>query len=147
MQLETRQTQLFMQTYQKVATPEMQTLSGELIGWEWNDFDDFKEKYYNDTRKQGEWASMMVLFDGLGVLLKEHFIDPEMLFKLEQSGTRGGILFWYKFKPIIVEMRRLENNPDLLKHMEYFVDEMVRLRKQHGLQSGWSPDQAWFFEE
>ena len=40
-----------MQTYQNVATPEMQTISSELIGWEWNDFDDFKEKHFNDLRK------------------------------------------------------------------------------------------------
>ena len=101
LQLETRQTQLFMQTYQKVATPELQTLASELNGWEWKDFDDFKEKYFDDTKKRGDWASTMVLFDGLGVLLKKHFIDPEMLFNLEQSGTRGGVLLWFKFKPII----------------------------------------------
>ena len=147
LQLETRQTQLFMQTYQKVATPELQTLTSELNGWEWKDFDDFKEKYFDDPKKQGDWASTMVLFDGLGVLMKEHFIDPEMLFNLEQSGTRGGVLLWFKFKPIIYEIRNRENNPELLKNMEYLVDEMIRLIKKHGFASKWAPEESIWIKE
>jgi hypothetical protein len=136
-----------MQTYQKVATPELQTLTSELLEWEWKDFDDFEVKYFNDLKKRGDWASIMVLFDGLGVLLKEHFIDPEMLFRLEQSGTRGGVLMWFKFKPVIYEIRKRENNPELVKHMEYLVDEMIRLRKKHGLPSKWSPEHTWWINE
>jgi hypothetical protein len=147
LQLETRQTQLFMQTYQKITTPELQTLTAEVLEWEWTDFEDFKEKYFTNTKKRGEWASSMLLYDGLGVLLKEGYIDPEILFKLEQSGTRGGVLIWYKFKPIIEEIRRRENNPDLVKHVEYFVDEMIRLRKEHGLPSKWSPEHSWWVED
>jgi len=146
-QSKTRQTQLFMQTYQKVATPELQTLTAEVLEWEWTDFEDFKEKYFINTKKRGEWASSMLLFDGLGVLLKEGYIDPEILFKLEQSGTRGGVLIWYKFKPIIEEIRRREDNPDLMKHAEYFVDEMIRLRKEHGLPSKWSPEKSWWVKD
>jgi hypothetical protein len=146
-QNKTRQTQLFMQTYQKVATPELQTLTAEVLEWEWTDFEDFKEKYFKNTKRRGEWASSMLLFDGFGVLLKEGYIDSEVLFRLEQSGTRGGVLLWYKFKPIIEEIRRRENNPDLMKHGEYFVDEMIRLRREHGLPSKWSPEQSWWIEK
>ena len=145
-QNKTRQTQLFMQTYQKVATPELQTLTAEVLEWEWTDFEDFKEKYFKNTKKRGQWAASMLLFDGFGVLLKEGYIDPEVLFKLEQSGTRGGVIIWNKFKPIIEEIRRRENNPDLIKHGEYFVEEMIRLRKRHGLPSKWSPEKSWWIE-
>jgi hypothetical protein len=146
-QNKTRQTQLFMQTYQKVSTPELQALTAELLEWEWSDFDDFRDKYFKSTKKRGEWASIMLLFDGLGVLLKERYIDPKILFKLEQSGTRGGVLIWFKFKPIIEEIRSRENNHELLKHGEYFVDEMTRLRKQHGLPSTWSPEKSWWIKD
>ena len=46
LQLETRQAQFFIQTYQSLVTPEVQKLYGEILEWEWTDFDDFAEKYY-----------------------------------------------------------------------------------------------------
>jgi len=70
-----------------------------------------------------------------------------MLFNLEQSGTRGGVLMWFKFKSIISEIRNRENNPDLLKNMEYLVDVMLKLRKKHGLPSKWAPEHSWWIKE
>lgn len=146
LQQETRQAQFFMQTYQSLVTPEIQRLYGEVLEWEWTDFDDFAEKYYKKPSRRGEWISINLTFDILGLMLKENLMDPELLFKMEQHGTRGGTVLWYKFEPVIREMRRRENNPDLMKHFEYFVEEMNRLRKLKGSSSKWAPENVWWFK-
>jgi hypothetical protein len=147
LQQETRQAQFFMQTYQSVMTPENQRLHGEVLEWEWTDFDDFSERYYKNPTRKGEWISANITFDILGIMLKENLMDPEILFEMEQSGTRGGTVLWYKFEPIVREMRRRESNPDLLKNFEYYVEEMYKLRRLKGLSMEWSPENVWWFEK
>ena len=146
LQLETRQAQFFIQTYQSVVTPEIQRVWGEVLEWEWTDFDDFAEKYYRNPIRRGEWISANLTIDILGLMLKENLMDPELLFEMEQHGTRGGRVLWFKFESIIREMRRRENNPELMRNFEYFVEEMIRLRKLKGLSQEWSPENVWWFE-
>ena len=147
LQLETRQAQFFMQTYQSVMTPEKQRLYGEVLEWEWTDFDDFSERYYKNPTRKGEWISANMTFDILGIMLKENLMNIEILFEMEQSGTRGGTVLWYKFEPIVREMRKRESNPDLLKNFEYYVEEMYKLRRLKGLSTEWSPENVWWFEK
>ena len=146
LQLETRQAQFFIQTYQSLVTPEVQKLYGEILEWEWTDFDDFAEKYYKKPVRRGEWITANLSFDIIGIMLKENLMDPMLLFKMEQNGTRGGTVLWHKYEPIIKEMRRRENNPDLMKHFEYYVGEMFKLREVKGLSSEWAPENVWWFE-
>lgn len=147
LQLETRQAQFFMQTYQSVMTSEKQSLYGEVLEWEWTDFDDFSERYYKNPTRKGEWISANMTFDILGIMLKENLMNIEILFEMEQSGTRGGTVLWHKFEPIVREMRKRESNPDLLKNFEYYVEEMYKLRRLKGLSTEWSPENVWWFEK
>ena len=146
MQLETRQAQLFMQSYQKTATVELQTLAFEILEWEWTDYADFVEKYVKDTRKYGEWVSFMLHINGIGILLKEKYIDSELLYKMDQDGV-APMMWWYKFESVIREMREQMNNPDLMKYFEYYVKEMSRLRRLKGLPSKWSTEQERLLNE
>jgi hypothetical protein len=84
--------------------------------------------------------------DGLGVGLNENLLDIEMLYRLDQGGY-GPIRFWIKFEPIVREMRERNNNPELLKGFEYYIEEMKKMRKQKGLSSKWSPALNRFVEE
>ena len=147
LQLETRQAQFFMGTYQSLMTPEVQRLYMEVLEWEWTDFDDFAERYYKDPTRKGEWISANMSFEILGIMLKENLMDLQLLFEMEQYGTRGGTVLWFKYEDVIREMRRREGNPDLLKNFEYYVGEMYRLRELKGLSPDWSPENVWWFEK
>jgi len=144
--LETRQAQLFMQSYRETSTAELQTLAFKIMKWEWTDYADFKEKYVEDPTKFGEWASLMIYLNGLGIMLEEKYIDSELLFKMDQDGT-APLRWWFKFESVIKEMRTVENNPGIFKYFEYYVEEMIRLRKLNGLSTKWSTEQARYLEE
>lgn len=144
--LETRQAQLFMQSYQETSAAELQTLAFEMLDWEWTDFADFNEKYVRDPRKYGGFASFMVYMNGIGILLKENYIDSELVYKMDQDGM-APMMWWFKFEPIIRGMREQINNPGLMKYFEYYVEEMIRLRKLNGLPSKWSSEQRSFLNE
>lgn len=146
MQLENRQAQLFMQSYRETSTPELQTIAFKIMKWEWTDFANFREKYVDDPRKFGEWVSFMVYMNGLGIMLKEGYIDSELLYKMDQDGT-APIRFWSKFKSIIREMRTHQNNPGEFQYFEYYVEEMFRLRRLNGLSTKWSMEQDRYLEE
>ena len=146
LQLETRQAQLFMQTYRETVTVELQTLAWEILEWKWTDFADFNEKFYSDPRKRGEWVSFMIHMNGIGILLKENYIDSELLYKMDQGGM-APLIWWHKFEPIIVGLREQMHNPSVMKYFEYYVDEMIRLRKLNGLPSKWSTEQGRFLNE
>lgn len=144
--LETRQAQFFMQSYRETATTELQTLAFKILRWEWTDFADFREKYYLDPNKWGEFASFMIHMNGLGIMLEEKYIDSELLYKMDQDGA-APMWWWFKFESVIREMREQMNNPSLMKYFEFYVEEMIRLRKLNGLSSKYSIEQDRFINE
>ncbi len=144
--IETRQAQFFMQSYRETATVELQTLAFNIMDWEWTDFADFREKYVEDRSKYGEFVSFMLHMNGLGILLKENYIDSELLYKMDQDGN-APLMWWFKFESVIREMREQMNNPSIMKYFEYYVKEMIRLRKLEGLPLKWSMEQNTFINE
>ena len=108
--LETRKLQLFMQQYQRVTSVEFQTISNELLEWEWDSFDDFSEKYASDPEAFAEWVIYMLHHDSRGILLKEGFIDIHMLYLMDQGGM-GPTKQWVLFEPLVEELRKQWNNP------------------------------------
>ena len=145
-QLETRQAQLFMQSYRETASVELQTLAFKIMDWEWTDYADFREKYVKDRNKWGEFVSFMIHMNGLGILLEENYIESELLYKMDQDGA-APMWWWFKFESVIREMREADNNPGQMKHFEYYVNEMIRLRKLNGLPSKYSVEQGMFIDE
>jgi hypothetical protein len=135
--LETRQAQLFMQQYRDTANTETQMLAWELQSWEWADPADFMEKYWSDPSKQAKWVTFMLYMNGLGILLNENYIPAELQYKMDQDGV-ATLMFWFQWEPVIMELRKRRNNPDLMKYFEYYVGEMIRLRKLKGLPTKWS---------
>ena len=144
--LETRKLQLFIQQYQKVTSVEFQKISNELLEWEWDSFDDFSEKYVSDPKVFAEWVIYMLNHDSRGILLKEGFVDSHMLYLMDQGGM-GPTKQWVLFKPIVEELRNQWNNQLLFTGYEYYVDEMMKIRKKEGLSSKWSPNLNKFIEE
>ena len=144
MQLDTRQAQFFMQSYSQTYSPIHQENIIEVVDWDWTDYDDFIDRFYNDNRKKAVWNSVMLVYDGFNVLRNEDFIDAKLLYEMSQCGTKGATLVWFRYMPVIVEMRVRDNNPCMLRNLEGHVEEMVRLRKLNGLPSVWSEEHKFF---
>jgi len=140
-QNKTRQAQLFMQLYHKYITKEWWAEGWELLQMEWDDFEDFAQKYDskvdidNFTKRYVHWY----FFDGMGLLLKKNLVDREMIYYL--MGGYGAIWSWKKFKDIIIEGRERLNNPDHLVWFEYLAKEMMKIREKRGhkvaIPEGW----------
>ena len=143
---ETRQAQLFMQSYRETSTIEIQQICSELMSWEWTDFNDFNTKYLLKPEKMGKYVTFMLYWHGLGILLHEKYIPKEMLYKMDQNGA-ASIMYWTKFKQVSLDMRRARNQPNLWKYFENYVEEMIELRRKEGLFTVWSLEENRFIEK
>ena len=83
----TRQAQLLMNLYESYRSIEFRRKSLEIQSGEYEDLDDFFEKYGDDTNPDA-WAlfeSKAAFFNGIGVLLKENLIEVRLLDNLFTS--------------------------------------------------------------
>jgi hypothetical protein len=129
--LDTRQVQLFMNVYQRFEEPDFQSSFWDIMSWQWRDFDDFMAKYGQEVNPEA-WRMLIALgtfFEGLGVLAKRGFIDPAVVDDLMSMFV---IVWWEKYEPVYVEMRKLWNTPTVAEHGEYLYDVIHEIwRQQH----------------
>jgi hypothetical protein len=131
MQLETRQTQLFMYLYDKFCSESFRRSYSEVISWEWIDFDDYLKKYGPDTNPEKHFIRGNVgsFFEGLGVLVKNKQISPELVDDLMSQHI---ITYWEKFGPIIKEARTMMNYPHAAEGVEYLYNQIKPIyEEQH----------------
>ena len=125
--LETRQTQLFMQLYDRMSQPELSATINDLrYNMKWTDPDDFWRKYGAETNitEYSRIASAANYFKGIGVLHRKGLIDSTFIYDLLSSPLK---LFWEKMGPVIIERRRATNNPNLFAFVDYLYDEMMKV--------------------
>jgi len=77
----TRQAQLLWSIYDNYRSIESRRQSMEISSWEWEDIDDFFEKYgqQNNPEAWTLWTTKAALFNGIGILLKRNLIDIKLL--------------------------------------------------------------------
>ena len=129
--LETRQAQLLMSLYQRWSEPEFQDAYYEMMQWEWNDYDDYMEKY-GWASNPAKWSLRVTIgtfLEGLGVFVKRGFIDPTLVDDLMSSYI---VEFWQKHGPVTKEMRKRLNDPAAAEHIEYLYGVIYEIyRQQH----------------
>jgi len=79
--LESRQTQLTMQLYEKMSTKEyIDDFMEILTKWSWTDYNDFKTKYGSngDPDKWAKFSTMCVSWEQIGILMKYGSFNPNM---------------------------------------------------------------------
>lgn len=129
-QLETRQAQLFMSIYSRVNEISFWTNLEEIRRWEWDDFDDYVEKYESNLELKSKYNSVGTFFEGLGVMVKRHHIDVTLVDDL-LSGPLMGL--WQKFEPVIFEARKRRNMPTMWEWFEYLYDRVKEVSEtEHG---------------
>ena len=132
-QQEIQKTQLFMQLYQSSSNVENSETYWEIMGYEWNDYEEYVEKY--GPRTNPESAHRMIAYyyvmDGLGMLVRNDVVDVETVYRM--LGRRI-INIWFKVETIMKELRKeLDPGPDYLEDFEYLALEMVRIRQEKGV--------------
>ena len=118
MALETRRTQLFLQLYGTVTAENMQTVT-EILEWEWEDYDDFLEKYYT-PELFGKYNAQFQRFNGIGLLAMRDQIDLDLVYQFVGSPIKS---IWEKFKDVIVTRETYSNR---MIGLEFLYDEMKK---------------------
>ena len=123
-----RQAQLFMQLYNRFVDPEFLDHIVEPWTREWDDIDDFRQKYL-----EGEYPRDLVIlmnfFEGFGVLLKKGLIDGDLLY--EQIPTNAYTV-WERYEPWAKWVREEANYPQYMRPLEYLANEMKKIAISRG---------------
>jgi hypothetical protein len=115
------------QLYQQINKKEIIRDFVELLNMEWSDYDDFERKYGADHNMDSYALrhSSWVLFDGLGYLLKENLVTPEMMYHLIGLEVPW---HWEKFKDIITETRARVKLVNMYDGFEYLAGAMSNIQ-------------------
>ena len=103
-----------------------------MMNMEWTDYEDHENKYgwknnpedYNSRVKI--WRNM----NYYGILVQDGLIDVSTYVRMISDGAP---IVWDKFKDIIMELRRIEDNPVLYSGMEILAKETDKYRISRGL--------------
>ena len=129
MQLETRQAQLFMQVYNRWSDRELTRMQMEFQTWEWDDYDDWVEKYESNLDAKSLRATIGMFYEGVGVLIKRGLIDAALVDDLMSTPI---LSYWRKFEPVIKEARERSGYPQRAEYQEYLYNQILAIaEKQH----------------
>jgi hypothetical protein len=133
LQLETRKAQLYMQLFVRITSEDFIKKSLETLKIEYDNVDEFMEKYFEgpDSSMQAKLFSMFWHIDGLGYMISQKLIDPEMVYTF--GGGFAQVWHWKKWEPVIMRIRKRRDSPDFMKWFEYTAKEMMRIREEKGL--------------
>ena len=130
MQLETRQTQLFMQMYNQVNSQDFWRTWAELMTLEVRDYDDFLDKFDHRINPDnfGKRANIWFSYNVLGQLLYDGKLEIHEVNRL--AGVTS-VLQWEKWKDIIVELRERQDISNYMMGFEYLVKHIKQYRDEH----------------
>jgi hypothetical protein len=129
--LETRQTQLYMQIYQQMSDEKFGKIYIDFMNTTWKDYDDFEKKYGSDEHPENyakRW-NLWYTCDGVGYILRRGRIDVETVTNL---GGGVFVFIWEKSKDVIIEQRKRYGLPALLDNFEYLAGEVKRWSNEQG---------------
>jgi hypothetical protein len=103
LQLETRQINTYL-NFTSSAKGFMEDMAEVVYLYEWDDYNDFIEKYgpFNNPSAFGKFWNVLDFWNELGILVKNQVISMDLIYE-QWSG--GVIETWEKYKPIILEWR------------------------------------------
>jgi len=103
-QMENRQTQLFMQFVDKVHDPSFLTFWVKALRWEWENYEDFEKKYGTHTKPEitAKRYTDWYWYNNIGLMLKNKLLNENELYNLSSTSF---IMNWERWEPIIKEYR------------------------------------------
>ena len=120
-QNKTRQTQLFIQFYNRLTDRQFYEEYRKLREQEWTDLDDYLEKY-------GLGPSLFDIYlEGVGLLVKRGLIDIHLVDDLMSSLVIG---YWRSHGEIMLGMRQRQDLPQIAEWTEYLYNEIIKTSNQ-----------------
>jgi hypothetical protein len=128
-----RKADLIMRLHSQVNSKTFMEAYQELQSIQFNDYDDFVEKFgplYSKGPEQTAVIMIAYLMEGIGVLLHEKLADIEALkelFPIERV--------WEKLAPVLLGYRKQVGDPEIYEWFECLYNE-VKKREQKGVKNG-----------
>lgn len=120
-----RQASLYMQLWNSFRDPGFfRNFSEVLYHFSWDSYQDYQEKFgvMNNLDDSTKISSMFLLFENIGGLVKQNLLDINVI--RDQAGDAYPAL-WEKYYPVIIEDRKLFNNPRLWNDAEYLYNNLT----------------------
>ena len=127
---ETRQTQLFMQVFERYHETEFWNIYTTVMNKEWQNYDDWNRDRSDPTSLSMRLA-VGTYFEGIGTLVHRGLLPAELVAEILGSVV---IMWWDKQSEFYKEFRIRAGNPIYGQHIEYLYNEMKKLRP-----AGFSP--------
>ena len=130
LQLETRQTQLFMHFTEAISDLRVRGTWSEVYDeWSWTDYGDFMQRYGPDANPEA-WMKFMAIagvYETMGVLATHGSVDVKLIYDL-QAGYP--IRLWDKYEDVIDGYRIEREDLPKGQFLEYFEDLVYMLRDE-----------------
>jgi len=122
-QNKTRQAQIYVQIYNRFSDPDFLERYFNSMKSEPKDFEEYMNRVTNmrenNVREYAESISVGMTFEGMGVLVKGGFIDPQYV-----ADTTGTLVleYWEQKSQNYTELRNRWSNQRIYKEIEYLYD-------------------------
>ena len=132
-QMETREIQILLERNDQIIKSGSMAWN-DVLNMKWDNYEDFMSKYAYEgnpdllQKRLSIWRNM----NSCGIMVKDGLIKVESYIK--HVGDNPPII-WEKFKDIILEQRRVFDNPDYFLGIEYLAGEVEQYRKDRGWKS------------
>jgi len=131
MQLETRQTQLFMEIFDKAQSKAFVDAYEWWKSAEFEGIDDFLKLMHADTHEARvnlkRFSVIGTYYEGVGVLVKEGRLDIRWVALLMAGMVRD---MWEKLEPVI-EAYRAHTRERMASESEYLYNELMKYLEEH----------------
>jgi hypothetical protein len=118
-----QKTQMFMPIYNRVMDPGYRRDFSDIRVWQWEDYDDWEQKYYHN---RDEWAKLMNVcrvHDMTAILLERDQIDLDLVSDVMRYPT---IRLWEGLESVIREFRVQRDFHSFGEGSEYLYNEMKK---------------------
>jgi len=128
----TRQTQLFMQLFDRMASEENRLRSLQILQLDFTGYDDFEEKYNmeNNSEVVSKVLHVWNELNGMGFLLRKGLVDIETVNHLAGHIVKPQ---WNKWKRYVAEARINEKEYDFLDDFECLAKEIIKCQETKNL--------------
>ncbi len=128
MTLLTRQAQLLQQILDKSTSREGIEYFRLCRQAEWSNYDEWREKYLNDSDYYMAFQYWSDCFDAAGVYLREGMLDIRLLALRSASGV---IWWWERHREVIYNERKRRNDRRYLDMWEYAYDQLMKYLEEN----------------
>ena len=124
--LETREAQLMMQLWHSYT--EYRKQDQVWRGIEYEDFDDFWERYGSDPSFWEENGQILGWYENIGGLVKEGLLNIRLIALMYAGSTRQ---LWEKLEPLMDGLREKFDYPRIWSETVYLCETLMRYMEEH----------------